>query len=114
MSGGRYDNLLTQFGRPAPATGFALKTTRLMDALRLNEAHQASLPVLIQYDEWRRAEAFQEAARLRAQGERVITRRVNEEEQLEEVERRQDQQLFWRGNRYQEVLTFVRFLKEHV
>lgn len=114
MSGGRYDNLLTQFGRPAPATGFALKTTRLMDALRLNEAHQASLPVLIQYDEWRRAEAFQEAARLRAQGERVITRRVNEEEQLGEVERRQDQQLFWRGNRYQEVLTFVRFLKEHV
>ena len=30
-SGGRYDNLLSQFGRPAPATGFALKTNRILE-----------------------------------------------------------------------------------
>lgn len=30
-SGGRYDNLLQQFGRPAPATGFSLKTNRILD-----------------------------------------------------------------------------------
>lgn len=114
MSGGRYDNLLTQFGRPAPATGFALKTTRLMDALKRSEIDPVRLPILIQYDEMRRAEAFQEAMRRREQGDRVVTRRVQEESQLEEVERKLDHSLCWRGNRYEEVLTFVRFMKEHV
>ena len=32
-SGGRYDNLLKQFGRPAPATGFAIKTTRILELI---------------------------------------------------------------------------------
>ncbi len=32
-SGGRYDNLLKQFGRPAGATGFALKTNRILEIL---------------------------------------------------------------------------------
>ena len=30
-SGGRYDHLLAQFGRPAPATGFALKIDRILE-----------------------------------------------------------------------------------
>lgn len=32
-SGGRYDNLLQQFGRSLPATGFALKTNRIIDGV---------------------------------------------------------------------------------
>lgn len=33
LSGGRYDNLLEEFGRPAPATGFALRIKEIMAAL---------------------------------------------------------------------------------
>ncbi|WP_240463626.1 ATP phosphoribosyltransferase regulatory subunit [Paenibacillus apiarius] len=79
MSGGRYDNLLQQFGRSAPATGFALKTTRIMDAISFdrqdNEREAAAM--LIQYDVLCRREALMEAARLRAEGRIVITQRVD-------------------------------------
>lgn len=34
LSGGRYDNLLEEFGRPAPATGFALRIKEIMAALK--------------------------------------------------------------------------------
>ena len=33
LSGGRYDNLLAEFGRPAPATGFALRIKEIMTAI---------------------------------------------------------------------------------
>ena len=34
LSGGRYDNLLGEFGRPAPATGFALRIKEIITALK--------------------------------------------------------------------------------
>lgn len=34
LSGGRYDNLLGEFGRPAPATGFALRIKEILTALK--------------------------------------------------------------------------------
>lgn len=34
LGGGRYDNLLGEFGRPAPATGFALRIREIMTALK--------------------------------------------------------------------------------
>jgi len=76
-SGGRYDNLLQQFGRPAPATGFALKTSRILDGVEGIDVVR-KLPQLLQYDAANRKRAFAEAERLRAEGRSVILRRVEE------------------------------------
>lgn len=76
-SGGRYDNLLQQFGRPAPATGFALKTSRILDGVEGIDVVR-ELPLLLQYDAANRKRAFAEAEQLRAEGRSVILRRVEE------------------------------------
>ncbi len=64
VSGGRYDNLLRQFGREAPATGFALKTTRILEAVR--ELPEETRRLLVLYSEERRREGLAKAAELRA------------------------------------------------
>jgi ATP phosphoribosyltransferase regulatory subunit len=64
VSGGRYDNLLRQFGREAPATGFALKTTRILEAVR--ELPEEPRRLLVLYSEKRRREGLAKAAELRA------------------------------------------------
>ncbi|MGM0881672.1 MAG: ATP phosphoribosyltransferase regulatory subunit [Bacillota bacterium] len=75
VSGGRYDNLLAQFGRPAPATGFALKTTRILELLG-DEADNGTPRTLIAYNAAGRAEALAEAQALRADGVSVVTERL--------------------------------------
>ncbi|CAM4293249.1 ATP phosphoribosyltransferase regulatory subunit [Paenibacillus alkaliterrae] len=77
VSGGRYDNLLAQFGRPAPATGFALKTTRVLELLGDN-AENETVRTLVVYDAAGRTEALARAQELRAEGVNVVTERVNE------------------------------------
>ncbi|WP_172253072.1 ATP phosphoribosyltransferase regulatory subunit [Saccharibacillus deserti] len=72
-SGGRYDNLLRQFGRDVPATGFALKTTRILDGVD-DPAGEEERPALIVYEANRRAEALAEAGRIRAEGGAAVTR----------------------------------------
>lgn len=77
-SGGRYDNLLTQFGRPAPATGFALKTNRILELIPSGRTEKPG-SVLLVYKTNRRKEALAKAAELRsADGASVETRRVPE------------------------------------
>ncbi|ANF95185.1 ATP phosphoribosyltransferase regulatory subunit [Paenibacillus bovis] len=71
-SGGRYDNLLAQFGRAVVATGFALKTNRILDGVHL-PVPQPAKPVMITYDAASRREAFAHAANLRQQGKMVVT-----------------------------------------
>ncbi|OAB42180.1 ATP phosphoribosyltransferase regulatory subunit [Paenibacillus glacialis] len=74
-NGGRYDNLLQQFGRAIPATGFALKTNRILDGVHgIEEAEEKR--VLVQYDADRRQEGLAEAAKLRSEGYIVITELV--------------------------------------
>ncbi len=75
-SGGRYDNLLQQFGRPAPATGFSLKTNRILDGVD-GIVVEPELPVLLQYDAANRKLAFAEAEQLRGEGRRVVMRHVD-------------------------------------
>lgn len=72
-SGGRYDNLLRQFGRDEPATGFALKTSRILDGVK-DPSPEEQLPVLVLYDAEGRAEALAEAGRLRSAGAAAVTR----------------------------------------
>lgn len=76
-SGGRYDNLLEQFGRPAHATGFALKTTRILEVVE--EAEEQSDRILVAYEASRREAALREAASRRVQGETVVTLQMTDE-----------------------------------
>ncbi|MBB6637551.1 ATP phosphoribosyltransferase regulatory subunit [Cohnella thailandensis] len=70
-SGGRYDNLLAQFGRPAAATGFALKTTRILEVVGDDEADENR--ILIVYTKESRREALLEAERIREEGLVAVT-----------------------------------------
>ncbi|NGZ77126.1 ATP phosphoribosyltransferase regulatory subunit [Saccharibacillus alkalitolerans] len=96
-SGGRYDNLLRQFGRDVPATGFALKTNRILDGVE-DPSPEEELPVLIVYDAARRAEALAEAGRLRTEGQAAVTRLANETGESAEA---------GDGGRYARVLLFT-------
>jgi ATP phosphoribosyltransferase, regulatory subunit len=80
VSGGRYDNLLAQFGRPSPATGFALKTTRILDLVDGGADESGRGRTLIGYDASGRAAALAEAGRLRAEGRVAVTARMSAEE----------------------------------
>jgi len=82
-SGGRYDNLLRQFGRPAPATGFALKTDRILEVVggRILERTRRAL---VLFDTAGRKAALQYAAQLRNHGGWAVeTRFLPEDETLE-------------------------------
>jgi ATP phosphoribosyltransferase regulatory subunit len=76
VSGGRYDNLLGQFGRPAPATGFALKTTRILELLG-DDTDNGTPRTLIAYNAAGRAEALAKAQALRSDGVSVVTERMD-------------------------------------
>ncbi|THF72524.1 ATP phosphoribosyltransferase regulatory subunit [Cohnella fermenti] len=74
-SGGRYDNLLAQFGRPAAATGFALKTTRILEVAEGDESEENR--VLVVYGKESRREALHEAERLREEGLIAVTEKAD-------------------------------------
>ncbi|OKP99198.1 ATP phosphoribosyltransferase regulatory subunit [Paenibacillus sp. P46E] len=111
-SGGRYDNLLQQFGRPTPSTGFSLKTNRILDGVS-GVPEEEELPVLIQYDASRRKEGLEEAARLRAEGHVVVTRLTSEAGDLMTVKRLDTNAVEAEGETYGEIYTFVSFVSEH-
>lgn len=111
-SGGRYDNLLQQFGRPIPSTGFSLKTNRILDGVS-GMPEEVELPVLVQYDALRRTEGLEEAARLRAQGRIVVTKLAAGPEELKTVKRLDTETVEADGGQYGEIYTFVSFVSEH-
>src|SRR5690606_41885318 len=60
VTGGRYDDLVARFGRPLPATGFAVGLERLLLALERQGVWglpPASGPLFITFDPARREEA---------------------------------------------------------
>ncbi|MDH6350816.1 ATP phosphoribosyltransferase regulatory subunit [Brevibacillus sp. 1238] len=75
LGGGRYDQLLAQFGRSAPATGFAIKMDRLL-TVTPSVKGETTERILLLYTEKRRQEALAKAQQLRAEGVVVITRLV--------------------------------------
>ncbi|MEJ8548687.1 ATP phosphoribosyltransferase regulatory subunit [Brevibacillus borstelensis] len=90
LGGGRYDRLLEQFGRPAPATGFAIKVDRLLQVTPALTSAERQGVLLLYTDEYR-AQAFAEAQRMRGEGQIVVTRWVKDraeafawEEQVQE------------------------------
>lgn len=106
VSGGRYDNLLSHFGRPAPATGFALKTTRIVELLG-SEDDRAVERTLIVYDTGSREAAFAEAERLRGQNISVVTERVDTLDAALEAAAATKQSFQYKGVEYAGILPFV-------
>lgn len=112
-NGGRYDNLLQQLGRPAPATGFSIKTNRILDGVNGIEVAYEK-PILIVYTGDRRKDAFRQADVLRESGSKVITRQIGQgiasddkrgistDLQLENLDDGIDKD----GNHYSEVVVF--------
>lgn len=108
-SGGRYDNLLSQFGRSAPATGFALKTNRILEVVGKRPAEVTARRVLVAYTAECREEALREASALRArEGWMVETRLLEQEGALQGKEPQDDGSFRVQGTIYQDVIEFVR------
>lgn len=86
LGGGRYDHLLAQFGRPAPATGFAIKMDRLLQVTPAMKGEPTSR-ILLCYTVERRREALAEAQLLREDGLIVVTRLIEKETELGDSEK---------------------------
>lgn len=73
VAGGRYDKLLEQFGKNAPAVGFAIEVDRLMSALSRQKicTKTDDVDTMILYEESARAEAIRMAGELRAEKKSV-------------------------------------------
>lgn len=74
-NGGRYDQLLEKFDRPAQATGFGIRLDRLLEALELPEVNEEIHCVIFSGE--RRREAIEFATKERVQGKRVILQDIN-------------------------------------
>ena len=70
VKGGRYDNLLSQFGKNAPAIGFVAVIDDLMEALSRQDIKVPVKDAIKQltYTEETFAEVLKEAQKLRAEG----------------------------------------------
>ncbi len=70
LRGGRYDKLLSQFGKNAAAIGFAFVTDQILSALNRQKipVQVPEEPVLLIYDKKHYKEALKEAERIRADG----------------------------------------------
>lgn len=75
LSGGRYDSLLAQFGRPAAAVGFQLKMDRTLEASPLTTEQPRHY--LVAYEPVKRPEALQTAETWRQEGIRVTVQVID-------------------------------------
>ncbi|RSK29438.1 ATP phosphoribosyltransferase regulatory subunit [Bacillus sp. HMF5848] len=73
-NGGRYDDLLEKFKRPAPATGFAIYFNRLLEAL--GDQVSISDRECVIYSNEQRVEAIKFASELRERGSRVVLQNI--------------------------------------
>ncbi len=86
VTGGRYDNLVGQFGKDAPAIGFAIVIDQLMIALNRQKVEQKAEDVstMIVYDINARKMAIQLGRELRKAGTKVELVRKSSKRQVEE------------------------------
>lgn len=74
-NGGRYDQLLAKFGEAKSATGFGIRIDRLLEAIGGEDENPPTYCILFSGE--RRQEAFQLAAKKRAEGEQVVLQDIN-------------------------------------
>ena len=81
VKGGRYNNLLKHFGKPAASIGFVIMVDSLLTVLCRQKIHVESTPapVVITYNNSTRKNAIIEAQKLRRQGTSVALRREKED-----------------------------------
>lgn len=82
-SGGRYDELLAKFHRPAQATGFGIRLDLLIEALDTKEEVRQDTCIL--FSKERRGEAIQTAKALRKEGKRVVLQNLQGVENVDEL-----------------------------
>lgn len=90
LGGGRYDNLMGQFGGTCPATGFALGLERLLLSLEREGSTPevaAEPDYVVLYREDQAAAAFKKARELREEGYVVVTQQATGNEQDVETNR---------------------------
>jgi ATP phosphoribosyltransferase regulatory subunit len=108
-SGGRYDNLLSQFGRPCASTGFALKTNRILELFD-EVPSQGPSRKLILYTVVNRSQALQVATQLRkTEHTMVITKCHNDEDNTRlamEIEPLDNGTYLVDGELYQDIIWF--------
>lgn len=73
VTGGRYDNLLSQFGKDAPAIGFMIVVDDLLNAMSRQNISVAipEAPLMLTYQPEEFREALKKAMKLRAEGKKV-------------------------------------------
>ena len=73
-TGGRYDSLLSQFGKDAPAIGFMVQIDSLVEALQRQglAADQEAGAETLFYDDDSYEETVKKAREMRAQGKAVV------------------------------------------
>ena len=81
VKGGRYNNLLKHFGKPAASIGFGITVDNLLMALSRQKLSlpEKKAPVILTYTEANRREAILEAQKLRNEGTAVALRREKED-----------------------------------
>lgn len=81
VKGGRYNNLLKHFGKPAASIGFGITADNLLMALSRQKISlpEKKSPVILTYTEANRREAILEAQKLRNEGTAVALRREKED-----------------------------------
>ena len=86
--GGRYDNLLSQFGKDAPSIGFAIDLDQLLIVLNRQkiDIKVDTMKTLIIYDEDKKSEAINKAILLRDRGIPTVSMRKSEKQSLNEYE----------------------------
>lgn len=88
VKGGRYNNLVEQFGKKAPAIGVAIEVDQLMAALsrqKIEEVEEEK-DVLVLYPSAERKSAISFANELRKEGKKVALIRKSSKKSLEEYE----------------------------
>ena len=81
VKGGRYNNLLKHFGKPAASIGFGITVDNLLMALSRQKLSlpEKKAPVILTYTKANRREAILEAQKLRSEGTAVALRREKED-----------------------------------
>lgn len=81
VKGGRYNNLLKHFGKPAASIGFGITVDNLLMALSRQKLSlpEKKAPVILTYTEANRREAILDAQKLRSEGTAVALRREKED-----------------------------------
>lgn len=81
VKGGRYNNLLKHFGKPAASIGFGITVDNLLMALSRQKISlpEKKAPVILTYTEANRREAILKAQKLRSEGTAVALRREKED-----------------------------------